>query len=151
MAKVASESFSLSNSSQNHHFPLFWCILCTATRDISSLSESINNTIVFPDCLSISYDYDSMLWKYSNILDFLNCLLKQNQYCQIRSCLYEKNHSTQVRRRLIWVRSRRNGVFNKSFICEWIHPTQVRSHINSFCWTVPPRQDFSFSLDSVFS
>ena len=53
---------------------------------------------------------------------------------------------------------------NKSFIWEWYipprwHPTatQVRSHLGgmvfihviSFCRAVPPRQDCSFSLDSV--
>ena len=53
---------------------------------------------------------------------------------------------------------------SKSFIWEWIHPTQVRSHlnageislrcddfslVNTFCQAVQPRQDCSFSSDSV--
>ena len=53
---------------------------------------------------------------------------------------------------------------SKSFIWECIHPTQARSllnagevsrsrtiflRVNSFCQDVPPRQDCSFSLDSV--
>ena len=84
-----------------------------------------------------------------------------------RSCLYDKNHPTQVRR-LTWVRSRQNGVFhfvkaNRLYENGFIPPswdltsTQVRSHlggmiflhVNSFCQAVPPRQDCSFSLDSV--
>ena len=36
----------------------------------------------------------------------------------------------------------------KSFIWEWIHPTQV-SRAPSFYWAVPPRQDCSFSFDLV--
>ena len=27
----------------HHHFSLFWCILCTATSNISSSSENVNN------------------------------------------------------------------------------------------------------------
>ena len=34
-------TFSLSNSSQSHRFSFFWCNLCTATPDVSSLN--INN------------------------------------------------------------------------------------------------------------
>ena len=41
---------------------------------------------------------------------------------------------------------------------KWIHPTQVRPdlggmtflHVNSFYRAVPPTQDCSFSLDSVY-
>ena len=41
MAKTASKSFSQSNSSQSHYFSLFWCILCTATLDITSFRKTI--------------------------------------------------------------------------------------------------------------
>ena len=85
----------------------------------------------------------------------------------LRSCLYEKNHLSQVRR-LTWVRFRQNGVFcfvktnclheNAVIPPRWnLTTTQVKSHlgemiflyVNSFCWAVPPRQDCSFSLDSL--
>ena len=87
--------------------------------------------------------------------------------CRYKLCLYEKNNPTQVRR-LTWVRSQQNGVFhfvkaNRLYENGFIPPswdltsTQVRSHlggmiflhVNSFCQAVPPRQDCSFSLDSV--
>ena len=82
-------------------------------------------------------------------------------------CLFEKNHPTPVRR-LTWVRSRQNGVFHfvttnrlneNGFIPpRWdLTSSQVRSHlegmillhVNIFWRAVPPRQDCSFSLDSV--
>ena len=85
----------------------------------------------------------------------------------LRSCLYEKNHPTKVRR-LTWLGSQQNGVFhfvktNRLYENGFIPPrrdltsTQVRSHlsgkiflhVNSFCRAVPPRQDCSFSLDSI--
>ena len=31
--------------SKSYHFPLFWCMLCTATPDISSSSENINSKV----------------------------------------------------------------------------------------------------------
>ena len=71
-------------------------------------------------------------------------------------------------RRLTWVRSRQKGVFhyikaNPLYENRFIPPrwnltsAQVRSYlggiifprVNSFCWGVPPRQDYSYSLDSV--
>ena len=71
-------------------------------------------------------------------------------------------------RRLTWVRFRQNGVFhylkanpfyeNRFVLPRWgLTLTQVRSHlggmvflhVNSFCRGVAPKQDFSFSLDSV--
>ena len=38
-------------------FPLFVCIFCMATPDISSSSTNINNA-VYPDYLSVCYDYE---------------------------------------------------------------------------------------------
>ena len=40
---------------QSLHFSQFWCMLCTATPNISSSSENINIKTAFPDCLSVSY------------------------------------------------------------------------------------------------
>ena len=37
---------------------MFWCIPCTATPEISSLSKNIYNTAHVSRLLSVSYDYD---------------------------------------------------------------------------------------------
>ena len=44
VSKTTSKPLSLSNSSQKSPFFAFWCMLCTATPDISNSSENINNT-----------------------------------------------------------------------------------------------------------
>ena len=43
--------------SKSCHFSLFWCMLCTATPDISSSSKISTARSVFADYLSNSYDY----------------------------------------------------------------------------------------------
>ena len=43
-------------------------MLCTASTDISSLRKNINSTAVFPDYLSVSYDYASIQLQIQNWL-----------------------------------------------------------------------------------
>ena len=109
-----------------------------------------------------------MLNSLVNLMKWIKINELVEQIGLFRSCLYEKNHPTQVRR-LTWVRSRQNGVFhlvkaNRLYENGFIPPswdltsTQVKSHlrgmmfphVNSFWRAVSPRQDSSFSLDSVY-
>ena len=63
VVKTASKSFSPSSPSKSNHFSLFWCMLCTATPDISSSSKNINSTArVFR--LSFRFLW---LWYYTTI------------------------------------------------------------------------------------
>ena len=92
----------------------------------------------------------------------------ENPIKHLRSSLHHENYHTLVRC-LTWVRSRQNGIFhfvktNHLYENGLISPrydltlAQVRSHLcgmvflhaNSFCWAVTPRQDCSFSFDSVY-
>ena len=55
---------------KSHHFSLFWCILCMATPDISSLSENINSTarvsrLSFHFLWSLPLFIQRGLWNYS--------------------------------------------------------------------------------------
>ena len=43
-------------------------MLCMASTDISSLRKNINSTAVFPDYLSVSYDYASIQLQIQNWL-----------------------------------------------------------------------------------
>ena len=45
VTKTILKSFSLTNPPKSHHSSLFWCILCTATPDISSSIKNINSTV----------------------------------------------------------------------------------------------------------
>ena len=98
------------------------------------------------------------------------CLL--NTYTSLQTSMMKwynlhQNHPTQFRR-LTWVRSWQNGVFhfvktnrlyeNWFIPPRWDHTsTQVRFHLvgmifflcKQFFWAVPPRQDCSFSLNSL--
>ena len=42
--KQPESNFYWAVPSKSRHFPMFWCMLCTATPDISSSGENINST-----------------------------------------------------------------------------------------------------------
>ena len=76
---------------------------------------------------TIQYNTYERMLLYS--LQFANGLRLETW---LGSCFYEKNHLSQVQR-LTWVRSWQNRVFHfveTSFIWEWIHLIQMRSHLN---------------------
>ena len=61
MAKTASKSYPIKNPYCKQSFPLFWCCSYTAATPETSSSRK-NNTIppLFPDYISVFYDYTHM-------------------------------------------------------------------------------------------
>ena len=80
---------------ESSHFLVFWCIPCTATP-VSISSEMSTIWPVFPDCLSVSYDYDSTyhVWcKYFNVTPVENFRLNHDHLLNLSKLFTGQNLS----------------------------------------------------------
>ena len=88
--KQLQSHFHSAISHKSHHFPLYWCILCTATSYISSSNKNINNTARFS---RLSFPF---LWMFCFPINFRQLVLLDYENWKPNVCKSHHFHLLEI-------------------------------------------------------